>query len=84
MRMRADAKRSCFIPIIDLPPWLNEDGTRDRSNRLLGSTLPTKLQNPPLQKNRDNRRHTEYQQKDRKLLVQRVARLSNAHPKIGA
>jgi hypothetical protein len=35
MRGCADDQRSCFIPIIDFPPWLNEDATRDRSNRLL-------------------------------------------------
>ena len=29
------AKRTCFIPIIDFPPWLTEDVAGDRSNRLL-------------------------------------------------
>src|SRR5882762_3470322 len=64
------------------PPWLIEDARRDRSNRLLGSKLPTRLENPPLQQYRDNSWHTKYQQKDRKLLVQGVPRLSDTHPKI--
>src|SRR5258708_7511540 len=55
---------------------------RDRSNGLLGSKLPAKLENPPLQQYRDNSWYTKYQQKDRKLLVQGVPGLSDTHPKI--
>jgi hypothetical protein len=50
-RLPPCVKRSHFIPIIDFPPWHNEDDTRDRSNRLLDEplrqTLPYKNAGEP-------------------------------------
>ena len=52
-------------------------------SRLLDGGM-RELEKPPLQNGCDDGRHTEYQQKDWELLVERIPSLRNADPQVGA